>query len=255
MVVSGTGPRCWVLSLRSRLALGEVLPLPPSSSIRSSSAQPRARSPARSKQLARCRSQGCSISSRSNRLRRPEADPGCLGEAALGPSNRFAALVEPGTSLGAGTARSKRCAFGWSETAPGGATGSDGELELVLRGLRTRRLYRGLARLEAARLAPVLAQAREEIDAAAAAVREENLNELGFRPLCPLCGRDGRRQLPALKEALALGMEMSGSRLLRRLPYRKLKIAPRRSISRASDDLRGDSRHLVTPRLSSNGPR
>jgi hypothetical protein len=98
-------------------------------------------------------------------------------------------------------------------------------LGLVLRGFRTRRLYRRLARAEAERLAPVLAQARDEIDAAAAIVREENMEALGFPPTCPACGRGmvaHRHQLS--KKRWRWEWTCRGPRCWSTLPYRKLKV-------------------------------
>jgi hypothetical protein len=88
-----------------------------------------------------------------------------------------------------------------------------------------RRLYRRLARAEAERLAPLLAEARDEIDAAAAAVREENRDALGVPPLCPVCGRGmvGRRYQLS-KKRWRWEWKCRGPRCWSSLPYRKLKI-------------------------------
>jgi hypothetical protein len=95
----------------------------------------------------------------------------------------------------------------------------------MLRGFRNRRLYRRLARDEAARLDPLLAQARADIDTAAAAVRAENLNALGFPPNCPACGRGmvaERHQLS--KKRWRWNWECRSERCWRTLPYAKLMI-------------------------------
>ncbi len=95
----------------------------------------------------------------------------------------------------------------------------------MLRGFRDRRLYRQLAREEAARLDPLLAQARADIDTAAAAARAENLNALGFPPTCPACGRGmvaKRHQLS--KKRWRWYWECRGERCYRTLPYMKLQV-------------------------------
>jgi hypothetical protein len=95
----------------------------------------------------------------------------------------------------------------------------------VLRGLRTRRRYRRLARDEAARLAPLLTEARSEIDAAAEAVREENRNALGFPPLCPRCGRGMiARHRQTSKRRGYWEWSCRGERCWNTVPYRKLTI-------------------------------
>jgi hypothetical protein len=95
----------------------------------------------------------------------------------------------------------------------------------VLRGFRTRRRYRQLARAEAARLAPLLAQVRDEIDAAAEAVREENRDALGFPPLCPKCGRGMvARRSQLSKKRWRWEWTCRGPRCWSTRPYRKLKI-------------------------------
>jgi hypothetical protein len=95
----------------------------------------------------------------------------------------------------------------------------------MLRGFRDRRLYRQLAREEAARLDPLLAQARADIDTAAAAARAENLNALGFPPTCPACGRGmvaKRHQLS--KKRWRWYWECRGEHCYRTLPYMKLQV-------------------------------
>jgi hypothetical protein len=95
----------------------------------------------------------------------------------------------------------------------------------VLREFRTRRRYRRLARAEAARLALLIAQARDDIDAAAAVVRAENRDALGFPPLCPTCGRGmvaHRHQLS--KKRWRWEWACRGPRCWSTRPYRKLKI-------------------------------
>jgi hypothetical protein len=95
----------------------------------------------------------------------------------------------------------------------------------MLRGFRDRRLYRRLARDEAARLDPLLAQARADIDTAAAAVRAENLNALGFPPTCPACGRGMVAKSHQLsKKRWRWNWECRGERCWRTLPYAKPNI-------------------------------
>lgn len=95
----------------------------------------------------------------------------------------------------------------------------------MLRRLRERRLFRRLARDEAARLQPLTAEVRAELDLAAHRVRDAGAELPAYSPACPACGRGMRAERHQLsKKKWRWVWRCRGERCYGTLPYSKVTI-------------------------------